>query len=142
MEPLFVVLGDIAVYAQKAQGYHWNVTGPLFYSYHLLFGRLYDEASGQLDRVAEHIRSLGSPVPGTLTGFVALSNLSETPTVLPVAEAAADLLASARTVLEHLASVLDDNADNPRPGNQATVQVLADLLELFGKHVYLLEASV
>jgi starvation-inducible DNA-binding protein len=142
MESLYIVLGDIAVYSQKAQGYHWNVTGPLFYAYHQLFGRVYEEAYAQLDRVAEHLRSLGSSAPGTLTGFVALSNLTETPTALGPEPATADLLAAARMVSEHIASVLDDNADNPRPGTQATVQLLGDLLELFGKHIYLLSASV
>jgi starvation-inducible DNA-binding protein len=146
MEPLyqslFKVLADLFVFSQKSQAFHWNVTSPTFFAYHGLFGRVYDESSGQIDRVAEHIRSLGSRVPATFAAFLSLSSVKEGVTSVPAPEMVATLLADARTVSVDLQACLAVAAELETPGGEATVQVMGDLLELFGTFIYLLSSSL
>jgi starvation-inducible DNA-binding protein len=61
----------------KTQFYHWNVTGPEFYSLHKLFEEQYAALQEAADTIAERIRALGHPAPGTLAEFAALSAIEE-----------------------------------------------------------------
>ena len=70
-------VADLYALMVKTQGFHWNVTGPHFDSLHSLFGRQYDELSAAVDEVAERIRALGHPAPGSLAQFLRLTTLPE-----------------------------------------------------------------
>ena len=54
----------------KSLNYHWNVTGPMFQTLHLMFETQYTELALAVDLIAERIRSLGFPAPGTYAQFV------------------------------------------------------------------------
>ena len=58
------VLADTYVLYLKSHAYHWNVTGPLFASLHLLFETQYNELHAAADVIAERIRALGRHAPG------------------------------------------------------------------------------
>ena len=57
--------------------FHWNVTGPMFQTLHLMFEQQYNELWLAVDAVAERIRALGFPAPGTYRQFAALSSIKE-----------------------------------------------------------------
>jgi starvation-inducible DNA-binding protein len=61
----------------KAHNYHWNVTGPNFGEYHEFFAGYYTAVHGSVDVYAEHIRMLGSFVPGSLKRFSELTMISD-----------------------------------------------------------------
>lgn len=61
----------------KTHNYHWNVTGPEFYSLHLMFEKQYDDLAEAVDGLAERIRALGEKVPGTFTAFSKLSKIED-----------------------------------------------------------------
>jgi starvation-inducible DNA-binding protein len=61
----------------KTHNYHWNVTGPMFQTLHLMFEAQYGELWTAVDLVAERIRSLGFPAPGTYRQFAALAAIKE-----------------------------------------------------------------
>jgi starvation-inducible DNA-binding protein len=61
----------------KTHNYHWNVTGPMFQTLHLMFETHYSELWTAVDLVAERIRSLGFPAPGTYRQFAALTAIQE-----------------------------------------------------------------
>src|SRR5271165_2152935 len=61
----------------KTHNFHWNVTGPMFQTLHLMFEQQYNELWLAVDLVAERIRALGFPAPGTYRQFVALSSIKE-----------------------------------------------------------------
>jgi starvation-inducible DNA-binding protein len=61
----------------KTHNYHWNVTGPMFQTLHLMFETHYNELWTAVDLVAERIRSLGFPAPGTYRQFAALTAIQE-----------------------------------------------------------------
>ena len=74
---LATVLADTYTLMLKTQGYHWNVTGPQFNSLHLMFMGQYTEQWEALDLIAERIRALGYPAPGTYKEFAKLTSISE-----------------------------------------------------------------
>lgn len=71
------VLADTYTLYLKTHNFHWNVTGPMFQTLHLMFETQYNELALAVDLVAERIRALGSPAPGTYHEFAALSAIKE-----------------------------------------------------------------
>ena len=57
--------------------FHWNVRGPMFNTLHTMFMAQYTEQWGALDLIAERIRALGEPAPGTYKEFAKLSSIKE-----------------------------------------------------------------
>lgn len=76
-EGLSRLLADEYTLYLKTHNFHWNVTGPMFNTLHLMFEQHYIEAATAVDLVAERIRALGSPAPGTYKQFAALSSIEE-----------------------------------------------------------------
>jgi starvation-inducible DNA-binding protein len=70
-------LADAYTLYLKTHNFHWNVTGPMFNSLHLMFETQYTEQWGALDEVAERIRALGFNAPGSYREFVALTSIPE-----------------------------------------------------------------
>jgi starvation-inducible DNA-binding protein len=71
------VLADSYSLYLKTHYFHWNVTGPMFQTLHLMFETQYNELALAVDLVAERIRALGFPAPGTYKQFSALSSIAE-----------------------------------------------------------------
>ena len=71
------LLADEYTLYLKTHNFHWNVTGPMFNTLHLMFEQHYNEAALAVDLVAERIRALGFPAPGTYKEFAALSSIKE-----------------------------------------------------------------
>ncbi|WP_420465448.1 Dps family protein [Panacagrimonas sp.] len=72
------LLADEYTLYLKTHNFHWNVTGPMFNTLHLMFETHYNEAALAVDAVAERIRALGFPAPGTYKQYVTLSSIGET----------------------------------------------------------------
>jgi starvation-inducible DNA-binding protein len=70
------VLADSYTLYLKTHNFHWNVTGPMFQTLHLMFETQYNELWLALDLVAERIRALGHPVASTHKSFEKLSSIS------------------------------------------------------------------
>ena len=71
------VLADSYTLYLKTHNFHWNVTGPMFQTLHLMFETQYNDLALAVDLVAERIRALGVVAPGTYKQFVALSAIKE-----------------------------------------------------------------
>lgn len=71
------LLADSYTLYLKTHNYHWNVTGPMFQTLHLMFEQQYNELALAVDALAERIRSLGFPAPGTYLEFQELSSIKE-----------------------------------------------------------------
>ena len=72
-------LADAYTLYLKTHNFHWNVTGPMFNTLHLMFETQYTEQWTALDMVAERIRALGYNAPGSYAEFVELSSIPEEP---------------------------------------------------------------
>ncbi len=75
------LLADTYTLYLKTHNFHWNVTGPMFQTLHLMFEAQYNELALAVDLIAERIRALGFPAPATYSEFAQLSSISETPGV-------------------------------------------------------------
>jgi starvation-inducible DNA-binding protein len=71
------LLADEYTLYLKTHNFHWNVTGPMFNTLHLMFEAQYTELALAVDLVAERIRALGFPAPGSYRQFTALSSIDE-----------------------------------------------------------------
>ena len=76
-EGLSRLLADTYTLYLKTHNFHWNVTGPMFQTLHLMFEQHYNELALAVDQIAERIRALGVPAPGTYRQFAALSAIKE-----------------------------------------------------------------
>ena len=74
---LSALLADSYTLYLMTHNFHWNVTGPQFNSLHLMFMGQYTEQWNALDLIAERIRALGHPAPGTYKEFVKLATIKE-----------------------------------------------------------------
>ena len=71
------LLADSYTLYLKTHNFHWNVTGPMFQTLHLMFETQYTELSAAVDEIAERIRALGRPAPGTYKAFASLTSITE-----------------------------------------------------------------
>lgn len=71
------LLADTYTLYLKTHKYHWNVTGPMFQTLHLMFETQYNELALAVDQIAERIRALGAMAPGSYREFALLSSVPE-----------------------------------------------------------------
>ena len=76
-EGLSRLLADTYTLYLKTHNFHWNVTGPMFNTLHLMFEAQYTELALAVDLIAERIRALGFPAPGTYASYARLSSIKE-----------------------------------------------------------------
>lgn len=76
-EGLSRLLADSYTLYLKTHNFHWNVTGPMFNTLHLMFETQYTELATAVDEIAERIRALGHPAPGSYAAYARLSSIKE-----------------------------------------------------------------
>ena len=93
------LLADTYTLYLKTHNYHWNVTGPMFQTLHLMFEQQYNELALAVDLIAERIRALGVAAPGTYREFAALSSIKESKGVPRAEQMIRDLVAGQEAVV-------------------------------------------
>ena len=131
------VLADSTVLYAKTHGFHWNVTGPMFNTLHLMFMEQYTELWTALDEIAERIRALGHVAPFGGQTYSSLSSIPETegvPTALAmVRELVEGHEAVARTIRQVFA-LADAASDQP------TADLLTQRLQIHEKTAWMLRS--
>ena len=84
----------------KAQGFHWNVEGPMFSQFHDFFAEIYSDVYGSVDPTAENIRKLGEYAPFTLPTFDRLREVSDRKITTNPIDMCVDLIDANDDVLE------------------------------------------
>ncbi len=137
-EILSGILSNAYVLLVKTKNYHWNVIGPDFSELHKLFDEQYEQISGNVDEIAERIRSLGAVAPGTLAEFLKQTSLKEKPGERPSAgHMIGNLLADHETVIRELRQAVNDTAGL---GDAGTSDFLTGLMEEHEKTAWMLRA--
>jgi starvation-inducible DNA-binding protein len=77
VEALSRLLADSYTLYLKTHNFHWNVTGPMFTTLHTMFETQYTELALAVDEIAERIRAVGAPAPGSYSAFAALTQIKE-----------------------------------------------------------------
>lgn len=134
---LSALLADSYTLYLMTHNFHWNVTGPHFNSLHLMFMTQYTEQWTALDLIAERIRALGHPAPGTYQQFVQLASIREVAGVPSANNMVRHLVAAqeatARTARE-LFKVVDAANDQP------TADLLTQRLDVHEKTAWMLRS--
>jgi starvation-inducible DNA-binding protein len=110
------LLADTYTLYLKTHNYHWNVTGPMFNTLHLMFETQYNELALAVDLIAERIRALGEPAPGTYSAFARLTAIKERDDVPSAEEMIRDLVVGQETVVRtarDLFPLVDGAHDEP-----------------------------
>jgi len=133
------VTADTYTLYLKTHGYHWNVTGPLFNTLHLMFEVQYNELWTAVDLLAERIRSLGEFAPGTNAELASLTSIGEA-TGVPTAEGMlADLVAGHEAVARSARTAFRA-AD--KAGDQPTADLLTQRLQVHEKTAWMLRSML
>jgi starvation-inducible DNA-binding protein len=131
------LLADSYTLYLMTHNFHWNVTGPMFNTLHLMFMGQYNEQWTALDLIAERIRALGFPAPGTYREFAKLASIKEvegTPKAMDmVRHLVAAQEATARTARD-LFPLVDDANDQP------TMDLLTQRLDVHEKTAWMLRS--
>ncbi|MBI5912500.1 MAG: DNA starvation/stationary phase protection protein [Betaproteobacteria bacterium] len=136
-EGLSGLLADSYTLYLMTHNFHWNVTGPMFNTLHLMFMQQYTEQWTALDIIAERIRALGHPAPGTYKAFVKLASIQEVDGV-PKATDMIRLLVKAQEATARTARRLFPLVD--KANDQPTADLLTQRLEVHEKTAWMLRS--
>jgi starvation-inducible DNA-binding protein len=136
-EGLGHLLADTYSLYLKTHNFHWNVTGPMFQTLHLMFETHYNELWTATDLIAERIRSLGHFAPGTYSEFAKLSSIKETAGV-PKAREMIKLLVSGHEAVTRTARSLYPAVQ--KAGDEATADLLTQRIQLHEKTAWMLRS--
>ncbi len=136
-EGLSRLLADTFTLYLKTHNYHWNVTGPMFQTLHLMFEAQYNELWLATDLVAERIRALGFPAPASYAEFVNLSSI-EIPAGVPAAEDMIRHLVDGHEAVARTARQVYPTAD--KANDQPTADLLTQRLQVHEKTAWMLRS--
>jgi starvation-inducible DNA-binding protein len=131
------VLADTYTLYLQTHNFHWNVEGPMFNTLHLMFMEQYTELWNALDAIAERIRSLGYPAPGTYAEFTKLTSIKEAEGV-PQAMDMVGLLVKGHEAVARTARAVFPTAE--KGGDESTVDLLTQRLQVHEKTAWMLRS--
>jgi len=136
-EGLSRLLADTYTLYLKTHNFHWNVTGPMFNTLHLMFEGQYTELALAVDQVAERIRALGFPAPGTYAAYARLSSIKEEEGVPNAQDMIKQLVQGQEAVVRTARSIfplLDKVSDEP------TADLLTQRMQVHEKTAWMLRS--
>ena len=136
-EGLSRLLADTYTLYLKTHNFHWNVTGPMFQTLHLMFETQYTELALAVDLIAERIRALGEPAPGSYAAFAKLSTISDAEGVPDAQEMIRELVKGQEAVVKTARSIFpaaEKVADEP------TADLLTQRMQVHEKNAWMLRS--
>ena len=133
------VLADSYTLYLKTHNYHWNVTGPLFNTLHLMFEAQYTELATAVDEIAERIRALGVAAPGSYKAFTKLTEIEEETDVPSAEEMIHQLVIGQETVVRTARTVfkIADSAND-----EPTADLLTQRMQIHEKNAWMLRSML
>ncbi|MEM7610189.1 MAG: Dps family protein [Pseudomonadota bacterium] len=131
------LLADSYTTYLKTHNFHWNVTGPMFATLHTLFETHYLELATAVDEIAERIRALGMPAPGSYAAFSKLSVIEEE-TGTPTAEEMIRQLVQAQEAVARTAREVMPLAD--AAADEPTADLLTQRMQVHEKNAWMLRS--
>jgi starvation-inducible DNA-binding protein len=130
------LLADTYTLYLTTHNFHWNVTGPMFNTLHTMFMTQYTELWAAVDPVAERIRSLGFPAPGSYAQFKQLSSLNDVPATPPKALEMVRILCEGHEAVARTARKVFPLAD--KAGDEPTADLLTQRLTVHEQTAWML----
>ena len=131
------VLADTYTLYLQTHNFHWNVTGPMFNTLHLMFEQQYTELALAVDQIAERIRALGFPAPGTYSDYANLTRIKEVSGVPSAEEMIQSLVKGQETVVRTAREVFP-TAEGAN--DQPTADLLTQRMQVHEKTAWMLRS--
>jgi starvation-inducible DNA-binding protein len=132
------LLADTYTLYLTTHNFHWNVTGPMFNTLHAMFMTQYTELWTAVDPIAERIRALGHPAPGSYAQFGALASVPDAPAVPPKALAMVRILVQGHEAVARTARELFPMVE--QANDQPTADLLTQRLDVHEKAAWMLRS--
>jgi starvation-inducible DNA-binding protein len=133
------LLADSYTLYLKTHNYHWNVTGPMFNTLHLMFEQQYTELATAVDLIAERIRALGHAAPGSYKAYAKMTDIAEEEGVPNAQEMIRRLVAGQEAVVRTARSVfpaVEAASDEP------TADLLTQRMQVHEKNAWMLRSML
>jgi starvation-inducible DNA-binding protein len=133
------LLADSYTLYLKTHNYHWNVTGPMFNTLHLMFEQQYTELATAVDLIAERIRALGHAAPGSYKAYAKMTDIAEEEGVPNAQEMIRQLVAGQEAVVRTARSVfpaVEAASDEP------TADLLTQRMQVHEKNAWMLRSML
>jgi len=131
------LLADTYTLYLKTHNFHWNVTGPMFNTLHLMFEQQYTELALAVDLVAERIRALGFPAPGSYSQYAKFSSIAEE-TGVPEANDMIRQLAAGQEAVVRTARKIFPTVDKAH--DEPTADLLTQRMQVHEKNAWMLRS--
>ncbi|MBE9040881.1 DNA starvation/stationary phase protection protein [Oscillatoriales cyanobacterium LEGE 11467] len=131
------LLADTYTLYLKTHNFHWNVTGPMFQTLHLMFEQQYTELSTAVDEIAERIRALGFPAPGSYSEYGKLTSIEEATGDPSAKDMIRELVVGQEAVVRtarSIFSIADEANDEP------TADLLTQRMQIHEKTAWMLRS--
>jgi starvation-inducible DNA-binding protein len=131
------LLADSYTLYLKTHNFHWNVTGPMFNTLHLMFETQYTELALAVDLIAERIRALGYPAPGSYAEFAKLSSIKDAQGVPKAEDMIRELVAGQEAVVRTARAVfpaVEKASDEP------SADLLTQRMQVHEKNAWMLRS--
>ena len=132
------LLADYYTLYLQTHNFHWNVTGLQFRELHLMFEEHYTELAVAVDDIAERIRTLDVPAPGTYKEFAKLSSIEEVDGVPTSGEMVKFLTRGHEQVIKTAREVLKTAQD---ADDESTASLVSDRMRIHEKTAWMLRAT-
>jgi len=132
------LLADTYTLYLTTHNFHWNVTGPMFNTLHVMFMGQYTELWNAVDPIAERIRSLGHAAPGSYAQFGALASIKDAPAVPPKAMDMVRILVTGHEAVARTARGMFPLAD--KAGDEPTADLLTQRLTVHEQTAWMLRS--
>jgi starvation-inducible DNA-binding protein len=133
------LLADSYTLYLKTHNYHWNVTGPQFNTLHLMFETQYTELATAVDAIAERIRALGEPAPGSYRTYSKLTAIPEEEGVPSAEEMLKNLVLGQEQVVRTAREVF---ALAEKANDQPTADLLTQRMQTHEKTAWMLRSML
>jgi starvation-inducible DNA-binding protein len=132
------LLADTYTLYLTTHNFHWNVTGPMFNTLHAMFMAQYTELWNAVDPIAERIRSLGHPAPGSYAAFGAMASIPDAPTLPPKALEMVRILVDGHEAVARTARAMFPLVD--KAGDEPTADLLTQRLAVHEQQAWMLRS--
>jgi len=138
-EHLKALLADSYTLYLQTHNFHWNITGPMFHQLHVMFEEHYTELATAVDDIAERIRTLDIPAPGTYRAFAELSSIKEVDGVPQAVEMVRLLTVGHEQVVKTCRKALAVAQD---ADDESSAALISDRMRIHEKTAWMLRALV
>lgn len=133
------LLADTYTLYLKTHNFHWNVTGPQFTALHALFEEQYTELAAAVDEIAERIRALGFPAPGSYAQYAKLTSITEESGVPETGQMLRQLVEGNEAVVRTARGLVEQAA---AAHDEATADLLTQRMQVHEKSAWMLRSML